>query len=198
MNGRIRVAVRNALRLLIELVGGKQALPEGVTVGAHTYGYDRTTFVTIPQGGQISIGGYCSIARGVRILGRSEHPMDLVSTYPLRTALTRNDGKIYDDYSKGPTRIGNDVWLGLECVILSGVNVGDGAVVGARAVVTSEVPPYAIVAGNPARIVRYRFSPEQIKELLRIAWWNWSEQKVRQYESDFYGDIDSFLKKHAH
>ena len=87
--------------------------------------------------------------------------------------------------------------FGLESIILSGFNGGDGVVVGTRSVVTSTVPPFAIVVGNAARIVGYRFSPEHILELQRIAWWNWSEQKIRQCESDFYLGIDEFLRRHA-
>lgn len=194
----IRWATRNAQRLLVQLVGGTPTPPEGVEVGKHIRGIKFDTFVYPSKDSQISVGSYCRIAAGVRILGATEHRTNLVSMYPIRTILPGNDREPHDLYARGPTCIGNDVWLGLESVIMSGVKVGDGAVVGARSVVTADVPPYAIVVGNPARIVRYRFSPEQILELQRIAWWNWSEEKIRECESDFYGDIDEFLRKHAH
>ena len=213
MKGNIRQLIRTAPALFLEWVGGTTSLRKGVTVGRHTYGHRWSTFMVDPNSNRISIGDYCSIAPGVKILaGSDRRRLEDVSTYPVRTLLLKgNEPWIssgqhpslpgpepdHDAKTKGETRIGNDVWLGLESVILSGVNVGDGAVVGAKAVVASDVPPYAIVVGHPARIVRYRFSPEQIQGLQKIAWWNWSEQKIRECESDFYGDIEEFLRKHA-
>ena len=97
--------------------------------------------------------------------------------------------------SKGDVVIGNDVWIGRGVVILSGVRVGNGAVIGAGAVVTKDVPPYAIVAGNPARIIRYRFSPEQIEELEQIAWWSWPDKEIeRAIPLLLSSDIEAFLK----
>lgn len=79
---------------------------------------------------------------------------------------------------KGDTEIGNDVWIGFKSVIMPGISIGDGAVVGARSVVTRDIPPFSIVAGNPANVVRMRFSPEIINELLKIRWWDWSIDKI--------------------
>jgi len=150
----------------------------------------------VDKGHDVVIGKFCSIAPGVRILSYSEHRLEQVSTYPFKTLLSIADGKNYDAIGKGTTRIGNDVWIGTASIILAGVSVGDGAVVGAGSVVASDVPPYAIVAGNPARVLRYRFSKQQIEGLKRVQWWNWDINSIKARESDFYCDIDSFLGKY--
>lgn len=82
--------------------------------------------------------------------------------------------------NKGDIVIGNDVWIGFEAVIMAGVTIGDGAIIASRAVVTKDVPPYSIVGGTPAKLIRKRFTDEQIDKLLRLKWWDWDEEKVRQ------------------
>jgi hypothetical protein len=104
----------------------------------------------------------------------------MVDQYPFSAV-----GKKYHKYpypikSKGDINVGNDVWIGYEALVLSGVRIGDGAVVGARSVVTKDVPPYAIVAGNPAKLIRYRFSPEVVEQLLDLKWWDKSEEWISQ------------------
>ena len=121
--------------------------------------------------------------------------MDTISSYPLRTLLIDGDKRNTDATSKGITTIGNDVWIGMDVMVLSGVKIGDGAVIGARSVIASDVPPYSVVAGGPAQILRYRFSNEQIKKLLEIAWWNWPTPKIIENMTYFYSDIDTFLKR---
>lgn len=122
---------------------------------------------------KVTIGKYCSIGDMV-ILSGGEHIASRITTYPFD--VYRGDCLAH---SKGEVHIGNDVWIGTQVLILSGVTIGDGAVIGAGSVVASDVQPYAIVAGNPARLIRYRFNPEIIKKLLALAWWNWSEEKVK-------------------
>lgn len=129
--------------------------------------------------------------------GGGEHRPDWVTTYPfsgLPQIFEWARGIIGHPKSKGPTIIGNDVWIGQFSLILSGVTVGDGAVIGAKAVVTKDVPPYAIVAGNPARLIRYRFSQEQIKQLLEIKWWNWDLATIQKFVKELCSpDIDKFI-----
>jgi len=97
--------------------------------------------------------------------------------------------------SRGPIVIGNDVWVGRGAFILDGVNIGDGAIVGAMSVVAKDVPPYAVVVGNPARVVHYRYSEDQIKKLLEIKWWLWNDAVIEERIKDFT-NIDVFLEKY--
>ena len=149
-------------------------------VGKHTYGH---TFINIIWGNpsQIQIGSFCSIASGcVMVLG-GNHRVDWVTTYPfghIQTNIFNTFNGNGHPSSKGGIIVGNDVWIGMNSTILSGVNIGNGAVVGCNSVVTKDVPPYAVVAGNPARVVKYRFSEENINKLQEIAWWNWSDDKI--------------------
>jgi hypothetical protein len=97
--------------------------------------------------------------------------------------------------TKGDVRIGNDVWLGLGAWVLSGVTIGDGAIVGARAVVATDVPPYSVVVGNPARVVRQRYPPQVIERLLEIAWWNWPRDRILEAVPLLMsGSVDEFLE----
>ena len=98
-------------------------------------------------------------------------------------------------FTKGDVIIGNDVWIGEDALILSGVTVGDGAVIGARTVIAKDVEPYAVMVGNPARIIKKRFSDEIISQLLAIAWWNWSTEKIREHlETLLSPDIKALLQ----
>jgi chloramphenicol O-acetyltransferase type B len=96
-----------------------------------------------------------------------------------------------------PLRIGNDVWIERRAILLPGVTVGDGAVIVAGAVVEEDVPPYAILAGSPARIVRYRFDPDTVAKLLAIRWWDWPDDRIKAELPAFYGTVESFLARHA-
>jgi hypothetical protein len=112
------------------------------------------------------------------ILLGGEHRIDWVTTYPFSKLWPEAKTRTGHPKTKGDVVIGNDVWVGRSVTILSGVCLGDGCVVGAGSVVSKSVPPYAIAAGNPARVVRRRFEPEVIGQLQRIAWWNWEHSKV--------------------
>ena len=94
-----------------------------------------------------------------------------------------------------PIVIGNDVWIGAGTIVLPEVKIGDGAIIGAGAVVTHDVPAYAVVAGVPARILRYQFTQSQIAQLAKIAWWNWDDHKIAANITKFYGDVDQFIKE---
>lgn len=147
-------------------------------MGKHTYG--KPVILSFAgSNSQITIGKYCSIARNVKIICGSNHHVEWVSTFPFRI-LFNMPGKYEDGhpFDKGPVEIGNDVWLGDGVTILSGVKIGDGAVLAAGAIVVKDVEPYSVVGGNPARHLKYRFPEEQVKELLKIRWWDWPDDKV--------------------
>ena len=132
---------------------------------------------------RLIIGKFCSIACGAKFLFNSaNHKMASLSTYTFPLFFEEwglekeNVAQAWDQ--KGDIIIGNDVWIGYEAVILSGVTIGDSAVIGCRAVVTKDVPPYTIVGGVPAKPIRKRFDEETIKELQKIKWWDWPEEKI--------------------
>jgi len=130
---------------------------------------------------EIRVGRYCSIADGVKFFIGGNHRPDWASTYPFRFMLgLPQAGADGHPASNGPILVGNDVWIGENAVILSGVTIGDGAVVGTQAVVTRDVRPYAIVAGNPAREVRRRFPDDQVDALLALRWWDWPAAEIRE------------------
>lgn len=132
---------------------------------------------------KLQIGKFCSIACGAKFLFNSaNHTLSSLSTYPFPLFFEewnldkKNVTQSWDN--KGDIIIGNDVWIGYEAVILAGVSIGDGAIIGTRAVVTKDVPPYTIVGGVPAKPIKKRFSDETISSLLSIQWWNWSKEKI--------------------
>lgn len=134
---------------------------------------------------RLMIGKFCSIACGAKfIFNSANHTLSSLSTYPFplffeEWGLTRE--KVTDSWdNKGDIVIGNDVWIGYEAVIMAGVTIGDGAIIGTRAVVTKDVPPYTIVGGVPARLIRKRFPDETISELLKIRWWDWPRERIAE------------------
>lgn len=137
------------------------------------------------NGDKLKVGKFCSIACGAKFLFTSaNHTMHSISTYPFPIFFEEwgldvaNITSAWDN--KGDIVIGNDVWIGYEAVVLSGVTIGDGAIIGTRAVVTKDVPPYTIVGGIPAKPIRRRFSDEVISKLLEIQWWNWPENRIKE------------------
>jgi chloramphenicol O-acetyltransferase type B len=146
----------------------------------------------------VYVGSFVSIGVDVVLQDGGSHHTDWVTTFPLRARLGL-PGAYEDGHprSKGHTVIGNDVWIGRGARVLSGVAVGDGAVVGAYSVVTKDVPPYTIVGGNPAREIRKRFSAEQVAALLEIAWWDWPMEKVLASVSELSDpDVEGFIARH--
>lgn len=147
------------------------------------------------EGATLRIGSYCSLADGVQIYLGGEHNMDWVTTYPF-SVLWKAGRKIPGHpKTKGNVIIGSDVWIGRESMIMSGVAVGHGAVIGARSLVTGDVSPYAVVAGNPAREIRKRFDDETIRKLLNIKWWDWEKARIEKALPMLLSNrIDQFLK----
>jgi len=135
-------------------------------------------------GDRLVIGKFCMIASDVTfIMNGANHLSEAVSAYPF--AIFGGDwagameGKAYP--SKGDTRVGNDVWLGYGATIMPGVTIGDGAIVATKSVVANDVEPYTIVGGNPARVIRKRFMPHEIDQLLKLSWWNWPLDRITKH-----------------
>jgi acetyltransferase-like isoleucine patch superfamily enzyme len=156
------------------------------SVGKYTYGHHspslQASSYSIENEGMVIIGSFCSIAKNLRVVLGGNHRTDWVTTFPFGHIHTETFPwhGIGQPTSKGNITIGNDVWVGENCTIMSGVTIGDGAVVAANSVVTKDVPPYTIIGGNPAKIIRKRFEEVQIQELLANPWWNLPEEKIKK------------------
>lgn len=131
---------------------------------------------------KLIIGNYCSIGSGAVFMmaGNQGHKTDWISTFPFyfQANIFKDSKNAYE--KAGNTIIGNDVWIGSEAMIMSGVTIGDGAVIAARSVVTKDVAPYAVVGGNPSVLIKSRFEKQEIKQLFSMKWWNWKEEKIKE------------------
>jgi acetyltransferase-like isoleucine patch superfamily enzyme len=162
-------------------------------IGRGTYGVPK--IYTWEEGSILKIGAFCSISARVQIFLGGEHRAEWVTTYPFSWIWKSARGIQGHPKTKGDVIIGNDVWIGIEALILSGVKISDGAIIGARSVVTKDVPPYAIVAGNPARVIKNRFDDETINRLLKLQWWNWDDSKIEKYLPFLLrDDVGAFLR----
>jgi len=168
-----------------------EARAQGVlSFGRSTYGSPEVFWYPGDKA-VVRVGAYCSIAYGVRFVPGGNHNTAWVSTYPFPEAIAEGH-----PFTKGDIVVGNDVWIGLGATILSGVHIGNGAVVAAGSVVTRAVPAYAIVAGAPAAVIGSRFEPDTVDALERIAWWDWSADQVLERQALLASDdIDGFVER---
>lgn len=187
------------LRRLKQRIKGKkltlQARFPQYEIGRASYG--NPVVRSWKEGAVLRMGSFCSIAAGVKIFLGGEHRTDWVTTFPFSKLWPEKAGQIPGHpKTRGDVVIGSDVWIGAEAVIMSGVRIGDGAVVGTRALVTRDIPPYAIAAGNPATVVRMRFPEEVVKSLLEIAWWEWPDERIARFMPLLLSDrIDDFIRQ---
>ncbi len=167
------------------------------TIGKYSYGNPKIIRRNSTDG-YLTIGKFCSFAEDINILLGGDHHTDYVSTYPfnIRFSEWKNTKDIFHLKKGRDVTIGNDVWIGRGVTILSGSNIGDGSVIAAGAVVRGNIEPYSIYGGVPAKFIKYRFSENQISDLLKISWWNWPLAKIEKYSSDIMSpNIDEFIKK---
>jgi virginiamycin A acetyltransferase len=216
LRGRARAALRR-MRSGAEL--RQLAHPDALTVGRHTYFASGTVIKTWAASERIQIGSFCSVSEEVRILHpgvneilfdgsgaprrlllRGNHRFEAATTYPIGLLVDagRFDSVPLDgSLQSRPLVIGNDVWIGYRAMILGAVTIGHGAVIAAGSVVLSDVAPYTLVAGNPARVLRHRFSPATVEALLEMAWWDWPDEVIRERADWFMRPTAEFVEQFA-
>ncbi|MHA6721283.1 type B chloramphenicol O-acetyltransferase [Sphingomonas sp. RS6] len=172
----------------------RQVTNPNIVVGRHSYysgyyhghSFDECARFLVPDEGadRLIIGNFCSIGSGAAFImaGNQGHRSDWISTFPFywMPEVPAFEGATNGYLPAGDTVIGSDVWIGSEAIIMPGVAIGDGAVIGARALVTKDVPPYTIVGGNPATVIRTRFDEADVAQLLELQWWNWPDEQLRE------------------
>ena len=152
----------------------------------HGHGFDECARFLVPDEGvdRLIIGSFCSIGSGAAFImaGNQGHRNDWISTFPFywMSEVAAFVGSQNGYLPAGDTVIGNDVWIGSEAIVMPGITIGDGAVIGTRALVTRDVEPYAVVGGNPAKVIRKRFDDSHIAMLLELRWWDWEEDQLKQ------------------
>lgn len=164
--------------------------------GKYTYGNPRIYWQN--DDAKLIVGNFCSIAENVNIFLGGNHRTDWVTTYPFGhihpTTFNKFNG-VGHPSTKGNVIIGNDVWIGSGVTIMSGVTIGDGVVIANNSHVVKNVEPYSLVGGNPAKLIKYRFTQEQIEKLLEIKWWHWDDEKINEFTPLLCNNnIDEFIK----
>lgn len=190
------VRILEFIKIRILKYDPSEHLKKNVKVGRGTYGVEMKNCYLFRDDDAINIGNYCSIAQNVVFLASGEHYIDRVSTYPFHAQILKK-GAMIDTKTNGPIEIGNDVWIGFNCTILSGSKVGNGVVIAAHSLVKGNLEPYGIYAGTPAKLIKKRFSDDEIKKLENIAWWNWPSDKISNDLHDFYKTPREFIEKYS-
>lgn len=170
-----------------------------MSIGKHTYKIENLQIYYYDSGAKLYIGNFCSIASDIKIFLGGNHRHDWVTTYPfghIHQDIFNNFNGEGHPRTKGDIIIGNDVWIGQTTTIMSGIKIGDGAVIANNSHIVKDVEPYSIVGGNPAKLIRYRFTTEQIDKLLRIKWWDWEDEKINKFTPLLCNNnIDDFINK---
>ena len=168
-------------------------------IGKYSYGIPK--IYSWGEGTKLIIGNFCSIADNVNVYLGGNHRTDWITTYPFghinQSVFNSFDG-IGHPSTNGDVMIGNDVWIGSNVTIMSGVTIGDGAVIANNSHIVKNIEPYSLVGGNPAKLIKYRFTPEQIKKLLDIKWWFWDDLKINTNLQLLCNEnIDEFINQHT-
>lgn len=185
----VRSFVRNSEFAGDNVIYGESVVVDS-TVGRHTY-------IGGAHLGNSDLGSFCSIGPGALIGGLGRHPTGMLSTHPVYYSCLRQSGASFCDRNyfaeHARTTVGNDVWIGARAIVLDGVTIGDGAIIAAGAIVAKDVAPYAVVAGVPARVIKHRFSEEEISALLEIQWWSLPDDVLQAHAAIFRGNDVSAL-----
>lgn len=181
--------------------------PHNITVGKYSYGFEHTKLIAA-ENAKLSIGNFCSIAWGLKVFLGGMHHTEWVTTYPFG----RINQNVFSNFppetlangleartTNGNVEIGNDVWIGADVTIMSGVKIGDGAVISANSTVFNDVKPYSITGGNPAKFWFYRFDKDKVQKLRAMKWWNWEDAHINEAlpylcSNDIDGLTDYYLK----
>lgn len=161
--------------------------PDCVTVGQYTYG--GINVLTYNNENVLQIGHFCSIAENVKFILSGDHKVNTVSTFPFKVKVMNED---LEGISKGNIIVKDDVWIGYGATIMSGVEIGQGAVVAAGAVVTKDVPPYAIVGGVPAKVIKYRYDKDAVEFLMQLDYARLNKNMIFTHKNMLYQEIDRF------
>jgi acetyltransferase-like isoleucine patch superfamily enzyme len=166
-----------------------------MTFGKYTYGTPNILWQN--NDAELIVGNFCSIAANVNIYLGGNHRTNWVTTYPfghIHQDVFNNFNGYGHPSTKGNVIIGNDVWIGSNVTIMSGITIGDGAIIANNSHIVKNVDPYSLVGGNPAKLIKYRFTEEQIKKLLEIKWWYWDDEKINNFTPLLCNNIDEFIK----
>lgn len=162
--------------------------------GFSSYGFP--TIICYDGVSHLNVGNFVSFASNVSLLLGANHKRGLITTYPLTKIDSSKLPKEANE--RGDITIGNDVWIGYGVTVIGPVTIGDGAIIGAGALVISDIPPFAIAVGVPAKVIKYRFNEEQINSLQTIQWWNWNLEKIKKEKDFLYSNsIQSFIERNT-
>jgi len=188
-------AINRWLRIRLGMKADPNAIPRHVKIGRYSHNLGGQSFLYCSEQSPVEIGAFCAIGPGVLFVCQADHPSETASSFGLQNQIFKT--KTMNEYlrTKGPIVVGNDVWVGARAIILSGVTIGDGAVVAAGSVVTKNVPPYAVVGGNPAKFIRNRFSDDTVAAMQKICWWDWPLERLMQEKTAFNLPAEQFVAR---